>query len=317
LLKPFSIFVVSASLLAAVHSASAVQLSTNTRTLIPHSVQQVIVVDYRAMQNSQVAIDLKANVLPSELKGFDELLSKSKINENHDVDLLAFARFRTSDASDKLLTVGVVQGRFSLQEIQTNFRKQKLKPTVLRTNNLYPMNRTGMMACFVDPSTLVFGSIEAVTKALEARDGQTPNLLTNATMMDAMRTVDSAPLWSVLDQKGTQAMVKQILGEAGYISYFDSVRKRLVASWYTMNFQYGVKFDLTLSTGDSFTAMTLSSLLNAAMMVRKISSGEFGKQVLNATEIKSNSGKLTIHCSTSNSAFSILSQLPHFQSMVR
>ena len=34
-------------------------------------------------------------------------------------------------------------------------------------------------------------------------------------MMDAMKTVDSEPLWSILDQKGTQTMMKQVLGEAG------------------------------------------------------------------------------------------------------
>jgi len=32
-------------------------------------------------------------------------------------------------------------------------------------------------------------------------------------MMDAMNSVDSEPLWSILDQKGTQTMMKQVLGE--------------------------------------------------------------------------------------------------------
>ena len=36
-----------------------------------------------------------------------------------------------------------------------------------------------------------------------------------------------------------------------------------------MDFQHGVKFDLTISTGDSFAAATVSSLLNAAVIYRK------------------------------------------------
>ena len=101
------------------------------------------------------------------------------------------------------------------------------------------------------------------TKALDARDGIAPSLLTNGPMMDAMKTVDSEPLWSILDQKGTQTMMRQVLGEAGSVTDFETVKKRLQASWYSMNFQHGVKFDLTISTGDSFASATLSSLLSA------------------------------------------------------
>lgn len=164
---------------------------------------------------------------------------------------------------------------------------------------------------------MVFGSIEAVQKALDARDGVANSLLTNNSMMDAMKTVDYEPLWSILDQKGTQTMMRQILGEAGSITDFETVRKRLVASWYGMDFQHGVKFNLTLSTGDSFASATLSSLLNAALMVRKLSGSEAEKQALAATSISSDSGKLSVHFATSDSEFNALLQSPLFQSMVR
>ena len=79
---------------------------------------------------------------------------------------------------------------------------------------------------------MVFGGMDAVKAALDSRDGNTPSLLNNAPIMDAMRSVDSASLWSVLDQKGTQTMMKQVLGEAGSVADYDSVRKRLLVSWY-------------------------------------------------------------------------------------
>ena len=145
----------------------------------------------------------------------------------------------------------------------------------------------------------------------------TPSLLTNATMMDAMKTVDSEPLWSILDQKGTQTMMKQVLGEAGAVTDFETVRKRLLASWYSMDFQHGVKFDLTISTGDSIAAVTISSLLNAAVVVRKMSGSDAEKLALAATTINSDSGKLSIHFATSDADFSSLLQSPLFKSMVR
>jgi len=277
----------------------------------------LVVIDYRAMQNSTAAMDLRDRVMPPELKRFDEALRKSGLNDNHDVEQLAFALYRTKPDSEQLDTVGVAQGQFSMQDILANFRKQKLKANLVRTNKVYPLAKTGMVVCFVDASTMVFGGTEAVEKALDARDGVTTSLLTNAPMMDAMKSVDWEPLWSILDQKGTQTMMRQVLGEAGSVTDFETVRKRLLASWYAMDFQHGVKFDLTISTGDSFAAATISSLLTAALTMRKMSGSEAEKQALSATSIASDSGRLTIHFATSDTEFSSLLQSPLFTSMVR
>jgi hypothetical protein len=292
-------------------------LSTDARTAVPNNVQQLVVIDYRAMQNSTAAMDLRDRVMPPDLKQFDEALKKSGLNDNHDVDQLAFALFHPSATSDALSTVGIAQGQFSLQDILANFKKQKLKATLIRTNRLYPLARTGMMVCFVDPSTMVFGGKEAIEKALDARDGISQSLLNNQPMMDAMRSVDSEPLWSILDEKGTRTMMRQVLGEAGSVTDFETVQKRLQGSWYSMDFQHGVKFDLTISTGDSFAAATISSLLTAAVLVRKVSGSEAEKQALSATNIASDSGRLSVHFATTDADFNSLLHSPLSQSMVR
>ncbi len=218
LLKAIIKFSIAPALLAAATLSPAAQLTTDARGVIPREVQQLVVIDYRAMQNSQTAMDLRDRVMPPELKQLDEALAKSGLNENHDVDELAFALFRPSAGSDSLFTVGIAQGQFSVDDVLASFRKQKIKPAMVRANSIYPMTKSGMVLCFVDPSTLVFGQKDAVTKALDARDGVSQSLLTNGTMMDAMRSVDSEPLWSILDAKGTQTMMKQLLGEAGSVT---------------------------------------------------------------------------------------------------
>lgn len=311
-------FSIAPMLLAAATLAPAAQLSTDARTAVPHDVQQLVVIDYRAMENSPEAMELRGRVMPPELKQFDDALTKSGLNENHDVDQLAFALFRPSATSESLVTVGIAQGQFPEQDIIANFKKNKVKPFLVRTNSIYPLAKSGMVLCFVDASTMVFGDKAAVTKALDARDGIESSMLTNQNMMDAMKTVDAAPLWSVLDEKGTQTMMKQVLGEAGAgsVTDFDTVRKRLQASWYGMDFQHGVKFDLTISTGDTFAAATISSLLTAAVMVRKMSGSDAEKQALTDTSIASDAGKMSIHFAASNSDFSSLLHSPLFQSMV-
>lgn len=314
-------FSVVPMILLAAGTAHAAQLDTDARGAVPKDVQQLVVIDYRAMQNSPSAMSLRNRVMPPELKQFDEALKKTALGGSGSmdqyVDELAFALFRTSAKStDNLETVGVAQGQFPEQDIMATFKKQRIKPTMVRTNAIYPMTRTGMMLCFVDASTMIFGDKSAVTRALDARDGVSQSLLSNGEMMSAMQSVDSSALWSILDDQGTQTMLKQLLGEAGSVTDFDSVKKRLQGSWYSMDFSHGVRFDLTISTGDPFTAATMSSLLSAAVIVRKMSSSDAEKDALNATTIASNAGQLNIHFASSDTQFASLLQSPLFQSMV-
>lgn len=303
-------------LLAGATLAQAAQLSTDARSAIPHDVQQLVVIDYSAMQNSNAAMQLRDRVMPPDLKQFESALLKSGLNDNDDVDTLAFVLYRTGTSSDSLDTVGIAQGQFDVEDMIARFRKEHVKPTVVRSNHIYPMGRTGMVLCFVDPSTMIFGGESSVKRALDARDGLAPSMLTNSPMMSAMHSVDSEDLWSILDSQGTQTMMRQILGQAGSVTNFDTVKKRLQQSWYYMDFEHGVHFNLTILTGDTFTAATMSSLLTAAILVRKMSSTDAEKAALNDTTVTSNSGQLAINFAASDTEFLSLLQSPLFKDMV-
>jgi hypothetical protein len=298
-------------------TALAAQLDNDARSAIPNNVQQIIVIDYRAMQNSSAAMDLKARILPPQLKELEDALKHSNLNDNHDIDQLAFAAYRTSPDSEETKIVGIAQGQFSLQDIMATMKKNRVKPTLWHTNKLYPMGGSGMMVVFLNPTTMIFGSTSALKPALDARDGLAPNLLTNQAMLDQMGAVDTQPLWSILDQKGTQFMMRSLMGEAAQLADYDQVKKRMLASRYTMNFQNGVKFDLDVTTPDTFTAATVSSLLNAAAMYKKVSGSTVEKQAIDATSIDSSAGTLEVRFATSDSQFSSLLQSPLFQSVVK
>src|ERR1700761_947991 len=177
--------------------ARAAQLGQDARAVIPKDVQQLIVVDYHAMQNSPAAMDLKARVLPPELKQLEQALRTSGLDENYDIEELAFASFHSGGQTR---IVGIAQGQFSLDDIMANFKKRKVKPVVYRENKVYPMGQSGMQVAFLNPTTMVFGQTEALKSALDARDGMTPSFLTNRTMLDQMASVDTDAVWSVLDQ---------------------------------------------------------------------------------------------------------------------
>lgn len=298
-------------------TALAAQLDNDARSAIPNNVQQIIVIDYRAMQNSTAAMDLKTRILPPQLKELEDALKHSNLNDNHDIDQLAFAAYRTGSSTEDTKIVGIAQGQFSLQDIMATMKKNRVKPTLWHTNKIYPMGGSGMMVVFLNPTTMIFGSADALKPALDARDGLAPNLLTNQAMLDQMGAVDTQPLWSILDQKGTQFMMRGLLGEASQLADYDQVKKRMLGSRYTMNFQNGVKFDLDVTTPDTFTAATVSSLLNAAAMYKKVSGSTVEKQAIDATSIDSSAGTLEVRFAASDSQFSSLLQSQLFQSVVR
>jgi len=296
--------------------AVAAQLDGDARAAVPKDVQQIIVVDYRAMQNSDAAMNLKARVLPPELKQLEDALKTSGLNDNHDIDELAFAAFRTPGSGESTKVVGIAQGQFSLPDILASFKKQKLKATKVRDNFIYPMGASGMLVTFLNPTTMVFGSSDSIKTALDARDGLAPNFLSNDAMMQQMTAVDTEPIWSILDQKGTQMMMRSVLGEASQLADYETVKKRILGSRYTMNFNNGVKFNLDVSTSDTMTAATMSSLMNAAAMYKKVSGSTTEKMAIDSTTIDSNSGTLQIRFSASDSQFTSLLQSPLFQSVV-
>src|SRR5271156_2041867 len=131
-------------------------LATASLTPLSAMAAQIVVVDYRAMQNSPAAMDLKARILPPELKQLEEALKVSGFNENHDVEVLAFAAYRTGENGTNTKIVGVAQGQFSLADIMANIKKNKIKATKWHNNSLYPMGASGMVVTFLNPTTMVF-----------------------------------------------------------------------------------------------------------------------------------------------------------------
>jgi hypothetical protein len=296
--------------------AFGAQLTEEARGAIPRDIQQLIVVDYRAMQNSQAAMDLKSRVMPPELKQLERALTASGIDENHEIEELAFANFHTSANSEDSKVIGVAQGQFSVPDILADFRKKKLKPRILRTNKIYPLPGSGMQVCFVNPTTMIFGDSDAIKYALNARDGLAPSMLSNQPLMQQMGLVDQQPLWSLLDGKGTQLMMRSVMGQAAQLADYDTVKKRLMSSRYSLNFDNGVVFQLAVVTPDTFTAATMSSMLNAAAMYEKMSGSPVEQAAITNTEITSNAGTLDVDFKASDSQFATLLRSSLFQSVV-
>lgn len=291
----------------------AMPLGTSARVVIPADIQQIISVDYRALKNSPTALALKARVLPDQLKEFETALRGFGIDPDNDVEQLTFASFR---AKKNVEIIGLAQGTFPTKKILARMKLKKIKPLKYRTSDLYSMPG-GQEMTFLDDFTMLFGEHAAVQAALDARDGEAPALSSNSAVTDNIAAVDSGPVWSVLDAQGTQNLLHSTLGDAAKLTDYEMVKKRLLGSRYTMEFNNGVNFNLSVVTSDSMTAATLSSLVQAGVLFRKMSAEGVEKTALESVTVSSDSANLKMNFKSDEKKFQSLVQSDLFASVIK
>ena len=283
--------------------AFAAPLSSNARTVVPSAIQQIISIDYRTLRDSPSARALKDRVLPDNLKEFENALKGAGIDPDKDMEQLTFVTYRS--AKSGLRSIAIAQGPFKQKEFLQKMRLKKIKPEKYLLSYIYPMG-TGMHLVFLDPSTILFGESASIKGAIDVRDNSAESLESNTTIDDLITSVDSAAIWSVLDQPGTQNMLRSALGEAASIGDYDVVKKRLLASDYTMNFSNGVTFDLNVKTSDTMTAATMASLLKAGVLYRKMNATPAEKLALDNTTVDNSHDMLQMHFKTDDQRFTAL-----------
>ncbi|HLV86164.1 MAG TPA: hypothetical protein VKV39_04250 [Candidatus Sulfotelmatobacter sp.] len=291
-----------ASLLLA-SMAYAMPLNSAARTCVPADVLQLISVDYRALKDSPTAMQLKKQLMPDNIKQFEAALKTIGIDPEKDVDTLAFASFHSGKQGVK--NVGVASGPFNYKAVLKKMKLQNYKPKQYGTALIYPMDG-GFYMTFLDDSSLLFGDVTALHAALDTRDGKTLSLDTNGNMADMMTNVDEAPVWSILDQEGTQNMMRSALGDAARIADYETMKKKLVGSRYTMSFNSGVNFDLTVVTSDSTTAALLSSVVKAGIMLKKTTATPSEKVAVDNTTADSDGSNVMLHFKASDQQFQSL-----------
>jgi hypothetical protein len=283
--------------------AYAMPLNSSARTCVPGDLLQLISVDYRALKDSSTAMALKQQMMPDNIKQFEAALKAIGLDPDKDVDTLTFASFHAGKQGVK--TIGVAAGPFNMKAVLKKMKLQKFVPKKYANSDIYPMDG-GFVMSFLDDSTLLFGDSTSIRVALDTRNGTVLGLDTNGTMADMMSNVDSAPVWSILDQQGTQNAMHSAMGEASKVADYDTIKKRLLGSRYTMSFSSGVNFDLTVVTSDAMSASTLASLVKAGILLKKMSATPAEKIAVDNTTVDSDGSNVGVHFKANDQQFQSL-----------
>ena len=283
--------------------AAAAALGTSARSAIPAEAQQIIVVDYRAFNDSATARSLKERMTSPRLRQFEAALRQTGIVPEKEVEQLTFASFRSQEQGLQL--VGIAEGSFARETVVRNLRMKGIRPQRYRRAALYPMEG-GMTMTFLDDSSLLFGEPAAVKLALAAHQGEIQSLNANAQISDLMSGMEAGAIWSVLDAEGTGNMLRSALGQSSQLADYEGLRKRLRGSRYSVDLSRGLDFNLDVLTADSFTAATLSSLFQAGVMLRKLKATSAEKMALEDLSVESDGDQLKLHFKSDEKRFQTL-----------
>jgi hypothetical protein len=287
--------------------AAAAPLSSNARTVIPQAVQQIISVDYRELRDSPMALALKDQVIPDSVKQFESVLRSVGIDPDRDAEQIIFVSYH--GPKNVVYGVGIAQGPFRQ-------KAKKIKTEKYLLSDIYSVG-SGFQIVFLDPITILFGESAAIKGALDVRDNGAASLDSNDAMDDLIGSIDTEPVWSVLDQKYTQTMMRSALGQAGALTDFEAVKKRLLASDYIMNFTKGVTFDVAVKTSDNITAASLSGLMKAGVLYKKMSGSSSEKLALENTTVDSSEDMVQMHFATDDQRFGALMKSDLFAAVSR
>lgn len=294
--------------------ATAAPLSSNARTVIPRDVQQIISVDYRELRDSPMARSLKDQLIPDNVKQLALALRSVGLDPDRDAEQITFITYR--GRKDIVYGFGIAQGPFRQKDFLARAKAKKIKPEKYLLSDIYSVG-SGFQIVFLDPITILFGENAAIKGAIDVRDNGAAALDSNNAFVDLVGNIENEPVWSVLDQKCTQGMVRSALGQAGALTNFEAVKKRLVASDYVMNFSNGVIFDVAVKTSDNITAASLSGLMKAGILYKKMSGSPGEKLALENTTVDSSGDAVQMHFATDDQRFHALMKSDLFAAVSR
>ena len=111
--------------------------------------------------------------------------------------------------------------------------------------------------------------------------------------------------------------MRSALGDASKIADYETLKKKIQGSRYTMNFTGGVNFDLTVVTSDTMTASTLSSLVKAGILYKKVTATPAEKVAVDGTTVDSDSSNLQLHFKATDQQFQALMHSELFAAVSR
>ena len=247
-------------LACSVPPARANTLGTEVIGMFPQNVGEFAYADLRQARALSWFPQLKAQMLPTRFKQFEQFLTAAGIDPNSQVEELAWATVAGAPApapdapgganvapgganaapqkapppapSEQVL--GVALGSFQPEKAEAYFKTQKLPVVKVRSYALYAFGGgsgpADLFFFFLDANTAAFGQRQQLERLLAVRAGEEQGLLTDSKILPLINEANgSGVVWAVLNGNYAQLSMQQLAPEAGQFPQAQQLVSRLRA----------------------------------------------------------------------------------------
>jgi hypothetical protein len=205
--------------------ARAGSLTTEVVGIFPRDAVEFAFADLRQARSLAWFPQLQRQVLPDQLRQFEQLLASPGMDHDSRIEELAWAVVPSrsqahpsegSGAPNGDETVVVALGQFSPESTNAYFKAQKRTVVEVRNYFLYSLSGGsgdgGLFFCFVDSTVAVLGGRRELERVIGILHGEEESLLSNSDLAPLISRADPhSVIWGVLSAPGAQKEMKELL----------------------------------------------------------------------------------------------------------
>jgi len=258
---------------AAPSRTNAGSISTAVIGMFPKSTNEFAYADLKSARKLPWFAQVQDQMLPKQMRDFEQFLSSAGIDPNSQVTDLAWGAIVSADGSGGQI-LGVALGAFDPSTTEAKFKAQKLPMIENNGYHLYAFGSGGgasdILFFFIDSNTAAFGNRPALEKLIEVRTGTAESLFTNDKLYPLITEANGSGLiWAVLDKGSTGLAMHELLPQASQFPQAAAIVTRIHAMIISVSADSGidVKFQAVCDSVDD--ANVLGAAMQAGIMYRR------------------------------------------------
>jgi len=258
---------------AAPSRTNAGSISTAVIGMFPKSTNEFAYADLKSARKLPWFAQVQDQMLPKQMRDFEQFLSSAGIDPNSQVTDLAWGAIVSADGSGGQI-LGVALGAFDPSSTEAKFKAQKLPMIESNGYHLYAFGSGGgasdILFFFIDSNTAAFGNRPALEKLIDVRTGTAESLFTNDKLYPLITEANGSGLiWAVLDKGSTGLAMHELLPQASQFPQAAAIVARIHAMIISVSADSGidVKFQAVCDSVDD--ANVLGAAMQAGIMYRR------------------------------------------------
>lgn len=212
-------------------SCSANNLSNDIIGMFPKNMSEFAYADMKQARQLPWFSQLQQQLLPPNLRQFEQFLRSAGIDPDTQMDELAWG-MTAPDAKHPSEIAGIALGNFSPNSTESRLAAQKLPNIEVHGYKLWAFGSgsgpNDIFFFFIDNNTAAFGQRAILESLINIRYGGAESLLYNSQLFPLISAANgNGMIWAVLDKSNTQLALHQLLPQASQFPQAAAILNRI------------------------------------------------------------------------------------------